>query len=91
MEKTEDEDVAKGKSKLLAESKVNEAEALIVRDHVSTLVAAGVKSEDIAVVTPYNGQLAMLSSMLKERFPGLELGSIDGFQGRFLTCYPSRV
>lgn len=80
-EKTEDEDVAKGKSSLLAESKVNEAEALIVRNHVDTLVAAGVKPEDIAVVTPYNGQLAMLSSMLKERFAGLELGSIDGFQG----------
>lgn len=82
VEKTEDEDNAKGKSSVLAESKVNEAEALIVRDHVSSLVTAGVKAEDIAVITPYNGQLAMLSSMLKERFPGLELGSIDGFQGR---------
>ncbi|KAI5370342.1 putative AAA+ ATPase domain, P-loop containing nucleoside triphosphate hydrolase [Septoria linicola] len=81
-EKTEDEDVAKGKSSLLAESKVNEAEALIVRDHIGSLVAAGMMPEDIALVTPYNGQLALLSKMLKEKFPGLELGSIDGFQGR---------
>jgi len=27
-------------------------------------------------------QLALLSQMLKEAYPGLELGSVDGFQGR---------
>lgn len=82
-EKTEDDDTGtKGKSSLLAESKVNEHEAAIVRLHVGKLVAAGVKAEDIAIVTPYNGQLALLSQTVKERFPGIELGSIDGFQGR---------
>lgn len=81
-EKTEDEDPLKGKSSLLAESKVNESEALIVEEHVANLIDAGVKAEDIAIVTPYNGQLALLSQMLKEKFPGLELGSVDGFQGR---------
>ena len=81
-EKVEDDDSAsKGKS-LLAESKVNEHEAAIVSYHVGNLVTAGVKPEDIAIVTPYNGQLALLSSMLKERFLGIELGSVDGFQGR---------
>ncbi|KAF2774113.1 P-loop containing nucleoside triphosphate hydrolase protein [Teratosphaeria nubilosa] len=81
-EKTEDEDATKGKGALLAESKANEHEAALVRLHVGRLVEAGVKAEDIAVVTPYNGQLALLSQTLKERFPGLELGSVDGFQGR---------
>lgn len=81
-EKTEDIDDAKGKGGLLAESKVNEAEAAIVKSHVARLVEAGVHAEDIAIVTPYNGQLALLSQMLKERFPGIELGSVDGFQGR---------
>ncbi|KAK3621329.1 hypothetical protein LTR56_022865 [Elasticomyces elasticus] len=82
-EKTEDDDGgAKGRSNLLAESKVNEHEAAIVRLHVSRLIGAGVKAEDIAIITPYNGQLALLSRMLKERFVGVELGSIDGFQGR---------
>ncbi|EME87373.1 uncharacterized protein MYCFIDRAFT_26275 [Pseudocercospora fijiensis CIRAD86] len=81
-EKTEAEDTVKGKSSLLAESKVNEAEALIVREHIINLVNSGVKADDIAVVTPYNGQLALLSQMLKEQVPGLELGSVDGFQGR---------
>lgn len=82
-EKTEeDEGGTKGKSSLLAESKVNEHEAAIVASHVSNLVDAGVKAEDIAIVTPYNGQLALLSQTLKDRFPGIELGSVDGFQGR---------
>ena len=82
-EKTEDDEgAAKGKTSLLAESKVNENEALIVASYVADLVRAGVKAEDIAIVTPYNGQLALLSQMLKDRFPGIELGSVDGFQGR---------
>ena len=77
----DDESAGKGKS-LLTESKVNEHEAAIVSHHVSNLITAGVKPEDIAIVTPYNGQLAPLSSMLKQRFLGIELGSVDGFQGR---------
>ena len=82
-EKSEDNEAgSKGKSSLLSESKVNEHEAALVRLHVSKLVAAGVKPTDIAIVTPYNGQLALLSQLLKDRFPGLELGSVDGFQGR---------
>lgn len=81
-EKAEEEETPKGKSSLLADSKVNEAEALIVRDHIESLVTAGLKPEDIAIVTPYNGQVGLLSQMLKERFAGLEVGSVDGFQGR---------
>ncbi|KAG9661741.1 DNA helicase, partial [Aureobasidium melanogenum] len=81
-EKTDDDDEPKSKSSLLGESKSNELEAAIVKKHAQSLVDAGVKAEDIAVVTPYNGQLAVLSQLLKERFVGIELGSIDGFQGR---------
>ncbi|KAK7509835.1 P-loop containing nucleoside triphosphate hydrolase protein [Phyllosticta citriasiana] len=69
-------------SSLLGDSKSNDMEAALVALHVGRLVEAGVRAEDIAVVTPYNGQLAVLSQMLKERYPGLELGSVDGFQGR---------
>ena len=72
------------KGSLLNDSKSNPSEALLVKKHVSALVAAGVKAEDIAVITPYNAQLSYLSHELgmKEHFPGLELGSVDGFQGR---------
>ncbi|KAJ5103924.1 hypothetical protein N7532_004453 [Penicillium argentinense] len=64
------------------ESRSNEMEAMVVARHVDELVDAGVKTEDIAVVTPYNGQKAILSKMLREKYPDLEIGSIDGFQGR---------
>lgn len=40
------------------ESKSNEMEAALVKQHVRSLVAAGVKPEDIAVVTPYNAQVS---------------------------------
>lgn len=30
----------------------------------------------------FSTQLALLAGMLKEAFPGIELGSVDGFQGR---------
>lgn len=82
-EKNEDEDTGRKGSirSLYGESKSNEMEAAVVRQHVRTLVHAGVKPEDIAVVTPYNAQLGLLAP-LKDAFPGIELGSVDGFQGR---------
>ncbi|KAH6883070.1 P-loop containing nucleoside triphosphate hydrolase protein [Alternaria rosae] len=83
-EKIEDEGVIGkgGKGMSLGDSKSNEAEAALVKMHVANLIKAGVKAEDIAVVTPYNAQLALLAGMLKEAYPGIELGSVDGFQGR---------
>lgn len=70
------------KALLMTDSKSNEMEAALVKLHVKNLIAAGVQAGDIAVVTPYNGQLALLAHDLKEEFPGIELGSVDGFQGR---------
>jgi DNA polymerase alpha-associated DNA helicase A len=83
-EKTEDEDSGRkpGPGLMLGESKSNPGEAALVRMHVRSLVDAGVKPEDIAVITPYNAQVALLSRGLKEDFQGIELGSVDGFQGR---------
>ncbi|OIW35059.1 DNA helicase [Coniochaeta ligniaria NRRL 30616] len=83
-EKAEEEDEPTKKSirsSLFGDSKSNEMEAALVRLHVKALVESGVKPEDIAVVTPYNAQLAVLAP-LKEAYPGIELGSVDGFQGR---------
>ena len=58
-EKAEDEEAGKtaGKGAMLGESKSNELEAALVKLHVSRLVDAGIKPEDIAVVTPYNAQV----------------------------------
>ncbi|KAK8049775.1 DNA polymerase alpha-associated DNA helicase A [Apiospora phragmitis] len=82
-EKSEEEDTGRKSSvkSLLGDSKSNENEAALAKQYVQKLVDAGVKPEDIAVVTPYNAQLALLAP-LKDQFPGIELGSVDGFQGR---------
>lgn len=82
-EKTEEEGTSTSKkSILLGDSKSNEMEAAVVSTHVHNLITSGLHASDIAIVTPYNAQLALLSSLLKEKYPGLELGSVDGFQGR---------
>jgi DNA polymerase alpha-associated DNA helicase A len=58
-EKSEEEGVGSKPGRgLMAESKSNEMEAVLVRFHVNNLVQAGVKPEDIAVVTPYNAQVS---------------------------------
>ena len=80
-EKTEEDDIMK-KGSLLSESKSNDMEGAIAVRHVDNLVKAGVRPGDIAVVTPYNAQVALLSQLLKDKYPGVELGSVDGFQGR---------
>ncbi|KAF4955496.1 hypothetical protein FGADI_4469 [Fusarium gaditjirri] len=83
-EKNEEDDKdtpRKGRAGLHGDSKSNEMEAALVQQHVRQLVGAGVRPADIAVVTPYNAQLAILAP-LKDKFPGIELGSVDGFQGR---------
>ncbi|TAQ89531.1 Nucleoside-triphosphate phosphatase [Chlorociboria aeruginascens] len=82
-EKDEEEDVDKRAGKgMMGESKSNEMEAILAKRHVRNLVDAGVHPEDIAIVTPYNAQLALMARSMKEAFPGIELGSVDGFQGR---------
>ncbi|KKA26751.1 hypothetical protein TD95_000862 [Thielaviopsis punctulata] len=85
-EKVEDEadSGSGGKPKirsLTGESKSNEMEAELVKSHVKALVGAGLKPEEIAIVTPYNAQVALLAP-LKEQYAGIEVGSVDGFQGR---------
>lgn len=83
-EKEEDDQETAGKKGRLfgGESKSNPSEALLIKLHVTNLIDAGVRAEDIAVITPYNAQLALIRQLLKDSFPGLELGSVDGFQGR---------
>jgi DNA polymerase alpha-associated DNA helicase A len=61
-EKNEEEEVDKNVGKgMMGESKSNEMEAALVRQHVQNLVNAGVKPEDIAVITPYNAQVCASS------------------------------
>ncbi|KAF2867655.1 DNA helicase-like protein [Massariosphaeria phaeospora] len=58
-EKIEDDGIGKGsKGMSLGDSKSNDAEAALVKMHVRNLIDAGVKADDIAVVTPYNAQVS---------------------------------
>ena len=57
-EKSEEENIDKKAGKgMMGESKSNDMEAALVKQHVQNIVDAGVKPEDIAVVTPYNAQV----------------------------------
>ena len=47
---------------------------------VAGLLAAGVPAEDMAVIAPYAAQVRLLREELP--VPGLEIDSVDGFQGR---------
>jgi len=71
-----------GEEKDEAGSTKNEGEAMVVKCHLESLFAAGLKQEDIGVLTPYNAQASVLRGLLKTTYPQLEIGSVDGFQGR---------
>lgn len=69
------------KNSLLQLSKSNEGEARVVEKHVRALLQAGLKQEEVAIITPYNKQVQALKALLLESFPNLEIRSVDGFQG----------
>lgn len=61
----------------------NPAHAKITVREVRQLLSRGVLPEQIAAITPYQGQVDELKKMLAEEVAaGLEIGSVDGFQGR---------
>jgi predicted DNA helicase len=63
------------------ESRLNPQEADLAARKVRALLEAGVKPEDIAVIAPYAAQVRRLRSLLAG-VEGLEIDSVDGFQGR---------
>ncbi|KAI0293908.1 P-loop containing nucleoside triphosphate hydrolase protein [Russula brevipes] len=64
-------------------SRCNENEATIVHKWVATLVAAGITSSQIGIITPYQAQVVLLTSLLRSSYgPELEIGTVDGMQGR---------
>ena len=61
---------------------MNEGEALVVNRYIMRLLDAGVRLADVGILTPYAGQVGILRDLLKEDYPELEIGTVDGFQGR---------
>jgi len=64
-----------------AGSRYNEGEVSLVNQHVKRLIQIGIKQQEIAIITPYNGQVELLKNALLPYFPKLEIRSVDGFQG----------
>jgi superfamily I DNA and/or RNA helicase len=64
----------------------NEGEVVVVRSHLERLKEAGVKEEEIGILAPYNAQVSLLRDWLREDFPKVEIGTVDGFQGREKEC-----
>jgi ATP-dependent RNA/DNA helicase IGHMBP2 len=64
----------------MLESRENKGEAELAVKLYNLLREAGIKNKDVALLTPYVAQARLLKTLLRE--PGLEIGSVDGFQGR---------
>ena len=62
-------------------SRKNPQEAALTAKKVRALVAAGVTPSRIGVIAPYRAQVRLLRDRLAD-LPGLEVDSVDGFQGR---------
>ena len=61
-------------------SLANPEEARLAARKVRDLMARGIAAADIAVITPYSAQVQRIRESLDH--PEVEVGSIDGFQGR---------
>ncbi len=64
----------------LLESRENKGEAELAVKILRELLDSGLKARDVAILTPYVAQAKLLKTLVRE--PGLEIGSVDGFQGR---------
>ncbi|KAI0685178.1 AAA domain-containing protein [Cytidiella melzeri] len=64
-------------------SRCNENEATVVKNVVEQLTSVGVLPSQVAVITPYQAQVSLLTSLLRPVYgPELEIGTVDGMQGR---------
>ena len=72
-------------------SKSNRDEAASLVEIVKQLLDGGeLITNDIGVITPYNGQVRLISDMFEQiggrdedgKYKGLEVKSVDGYQGR---------
>jgi superfamily I DNA and/or RNA helicase len=63
------------------ESRLNRQEAALAARKVRALLDAGLLPQQVAVIAPYRAQVRLLRDLLAD-VPGLEIDSVDGFQGR---------
>ena len=63
-----------------SESRYSPEEASLVAGILKQYLEWGVPASEIAVISPYSAQVRLLSTLIEA--PGLEIDSVDGFQGR---------
>lgn len=66
-------------------SKFNEGEAKIAIEHYKKLLAHGIRSDSIAIISPYSAQVSLIRDQISSAFQPKdhpEINSIDAFQGR---------
>ncbi|KAI8368692.1 AAA domain-containing protein [Blakeslea trispora] len=68
--------------KIRDRSLYNHIEACVVISMIDNLMVVGVKKEDIGVITPYSAQVHHLITIMRDDLEGIEIGTVDGFQGR---------
>jgi DNA polymerase alpha-associated DNA helicase A len=64
------------------QSKANELEVELAVAHIRALLEDGLEEGQIGVITPYAFQVSKLKRDIREHWPGIEIGTVDGFQGR---------
>ncbi|NPA48013.1 MAG: IGHMBP2 family helicase [Thermococci archaeon] len=62
-----------------SDSRENPLEARIVAEVVNRMLSSGARSDWIGVITPYDDQRDLISSMIGEK---VEVKTVDGYQGR---------
>jgi DNA replication ATP-dependent helicase Dna2 len=64
----------------------NDKEAKLVADTIQALVHCGVSPKNLAVVSFYRSQLRLITSTLDPSTKGVELSTVDKYQGRDKDC-----
>ncbi|ORE05724.1 P-loop containing nucleoside triphosphate hydrolase protein [Rhizopus microsporus var. microsporus] len=64
------------------QSKANELEVQLAVQHVKALLEDGLQEDQVGIITPYAFQVSKLRREIREHWPGIEIGTVDGFQGR---------
>ncbi|OBZ85970.1 DNA polymerase alpha-associated DNA helicase A [Choanephora cucurbitarum] len=60
----------------------NLKEVSIIVDVVHKLLKYGVKKKEVGIITPYSAQVRYLQDGMGDQLEEIEVGSVDGFQGR---------